>query len=123
MALFSRRKKSGDDAVAPTADAPQEAGEAPAVDAGATTTQPDVEAPSIGISVQAFRGVGAEAGPEVALPDADAKPAEAPAPRQTTSVPAAQTTQRPAAPPAAPQERRLPSLRLCRPSRPRPSRA
>ncbi|MEU4016672.1 SseB family protein [Microbacterium sp. NPDC028030] len=103
MALFSRRKKSGDDAVAPTADAPQEAGgtEAPAaVDAGASTEQPEVEAPSIGISVQAFRGVGAEAGPEVALPDADAKPAEAPAPRQTAPAPAPQ--------PAAPQERRLP---------------
>ena len=28
-------------------------------------------APTIGISVQAFRGVGEEAGPEVSLPDAD----------------------------------------------------
>ncbi|MPS75928.1 MAG: hypothetical protein E2584_03860, partial [Microbacterium sp.] len=92
MALFSRRKKSGDDAVASPevestpvespettalettapegtaseASAPE--GTASATGAPATEgTDPAPEAaatPTVGISVQAFRGVGAEAGPE-----------------------------------------------------------
>ncbi|WP_264188990.1 SseB family protein [Microbacterium paraoxydans] len=119
MALFSRRKKSGDDAVAPTADAVEtEAGaldsdavvadeasadagavDAGAVDAGAVDAGA-VDAPSIGISVQAFRGVGAEAGPEVALPSAETAPAAAPA--------APRAPQAPTAPQEEPQERRLP---------------
>jgi hypothetical protein len=58
--------------------------------------------PTIGISVQAFRGVGAQAGPEVTLPDpADAKPAPAAAPA-TPAGPAV------SAQPAPQPERRLP---------------
>ena len=65
MALFSRRKQT-DDAASETptsieADAPAES---PSVDEA--RSEP---VPQIGISVQAFRGVGAAAGPEVALPD------------------------------------------------------
>ncbi|MEW1961127.1 SseB family protein [Microbacterium sp. NPDC077644] len=65
MALFSRRKQT-DDAASETptpieADAPAES---PAVD-----ETPGEPVPQIGISVQAFRGVGAAAGPEVAMPD------------------------------------------------------
>ena len=88
MALFSRRKKSGDDAVTPASDASAEA-------AGSDQAQPDetvepaVEAPSIGISVQAFRGMGAEAGPAVTLPDPDEKAAPA-APVQAPAAPANQ---------------------------------
>ena len=98
MALFSRRKKSGDDAVAPTT----EAVEADAVEADDAQTDADaVAAPAIGISVQAFRGVGAQAGPEVAPPAADAGPEAIDAePRpEPLRVPT---------PPAAPEERRLP---------------
>lgn len=63
MALFSRRKK--------TDDAQPEVRE-PEIEA--TADAPEAEAPSepvpeIGISVQAFRGVGAAAGPAVSLPD------------------------------------------------------
>lgn len=104
MALFSRRKKSADDAVAPAAEAEDSSAGSDAVNAdqGTTEAEQPVEAPSIGISVQAFRGVGAEAGPEVALPTTDSQP-EAPAPSSAPSAPNAQ----PAAA-AAPQERRLP---------------
>jgi len=87
MALFSRRKKSGDDAVTPASDAPVEA--AASDQAQPTeTVEPPVAAPSIGISVQAFRGMGAEAGPAVTLPDADEKPSPA-APVQTPPAAAA----------------------------------
>ncbi|MGO2683246.1 MAG: SseB family protein [Microbacterium sp.] len=55
-------------------------------------------APQIGISVQAFRGVGAAAGPEVELPDPDQ-----PEPRTPPASP------RPTAPaPSAPEKRTLP---------------
>jgi hypothetical protein len=125
MALFSRRKKSGDDAVASTAEAVEtDAAQAEnaQADAGAgtdgradtegatdenVTDEQSVAAPSIGISVQAFRGVGAEAGPEVALPAAEGLPTSDPAPR--AAAPAEpQTPPRPAVQPEAPQERRLP---------------
>lgn len=116
MALFSRRKKSGDDAVAPTTDAVDTdtpSTDAVDTDADALTAKQDVseaeqpvEAPSVGISVQAFRGVGAEAGPEVAMPTADAAPEPAAAsPHQS---PSRQTIQPEAAQPEAIQERRLP---------------
>lgn len=104
MALFSRRKKS--DSV------PEEEGSAPADSTGdaattegktvptdhayqaggpATTEEPQAEAaPSVGISVQAFRGVGAAAGPAVELPSTEAAadapgaaPSAAPAPAGT----------------------------------------
>lgn len=110
MALFSRRKKSGDDAVAPEADAP-ETGTQAGDDAESTAAAPEpaVEAPTIGISVQAFRGVGEAAGPEVALPDSGTK-AEAPAsvslPAQPTATP--QAAGQPAPQLAMPQERKLP---------------
>ncbi|UJP08830.1 SseB family protein [Microbacterium sp. KUDC0406] len=64
MALFSRRKKTADPSTveedAAVADAPVE--DAPAEE------QAEDAVPSVGISVQAFRGVGADAGPEVAAP-------------------------------------------------------
>lgn len=113
MALFSRRKKSADDAVAPAAETEETVAGSDAVntDHGATEVEQPVEqhveAPSIGISVQAFRGVGAEAGPEVALPTSDApsetaSPASRPAQAAPTAQPAA------SARPAAVEERRLP---------------
>lgn len=63
MALFSRRKKSVDEPTAPAAPA----AEAETVDEPAVET-PAEPVPDVSISVQAFRGVGAEAGPEVSLP-------------------------------------------------------
>ncbi|MFF1540861.1 SseB family protein [Microbacterium sp. NPDC058269] len=120
MALFSRRKKSGDDAVASTAEAVEtdaaqaenaQADTGTDTDESATTEnmtdEQSVAAPSIGISVQAFRGVGAEAGPEVALPAAEGLPASDAQP--VAAAPAAPPTPpRPAAQPETPQERRLP---------------
>ncbi|MBP3977679.1 SseB family protein [Microbacterium sp. BLY] len=103
MALFSRRKKSGDDAVAPTPSAAPPA----ETEEGASTATEEAEAPTVqaspavGISVQAFRGVGAEAGPEVSLPDPEAATAPAPAAAPTPPRPAAES-----ATPAA--ERKLP---------------
>ena len=95
MALFSRRKKSADDAVTSAPDA-AEVVETPADEAPVAAAEEAPAAPSIGISVQAFRGVGAEAGPEVSLPDPDAKPA--PAVQTAPTAPAA-----PAAPAAEPR--------------------
>lgn len=99
MALFSRRKKSSDDAVAPTADVAEE--ETTATAESASPSPETAEAPSVGISVQAFRGVGEAAGPAVALPDPDAAAAP-PSVRRPAQPQAA-----PASPPA-PAERRLP---------------
>lgn len=120
MALFSRRKKSADDVVAdqsetqPVADpsgirpgsevasdtdAASDTDTASASDAVAE--QPEI-APTIGISVQAFRGVGAQAGPEVALPDPDGTSA-APSAAAGTAAPSA-----PSAAPAPEPVRRLP---------------
>ncbi|MEX0160469.1 MULTISPECIES: SseB family protein [unclassified Microbacterium] len=97
MALFSRRKKSADDVVADHTETEESVVDAPEV--AETPSEAAEVTPTIGISVQAFRGVGAQAGPEVELPDPDAAPA-ASAP---TAVPA------PAAPAPAPEpERKLP---------------
>ncbi|WP_313477460.1 SseB family protein [Microbacterium sp.] len=63
MALFSRRKKSVDEPTSPAAPA----AEAETVDEQAVEA-PAEPVPDVSISVQAFRGVGAEAGPEVSLP-------------------------------------------------------
>ncbi|WP_349885649.1 SseB family protein [Microbacterium sp. WHRI 7836] len=136
MALFSRRKKSGDDAVAPTAEAVEprtaQGDDHPAeialsegtasesatsdsvtsdsvtsnsVTSDSTVDEQPAAAPSIGISVQAFRGVGAAAGPEVELPSSDA-PSN---PQTPPAAPAApRTPPRPATQPEAPEERRLP---------------
>ncbi|MGO4489741.1 SseB family protein [Microbacterium sp. 2RAF4] len=121
MALFSRRKKSGDDVVAPTAEAVEprtaQAEDRPAesalpegtaserVTSESAADEQSAAAPSIGISVQAFRGVGAEAGPEVELPSSDAASS---AQTQPAAPAAPQNPPRPAAQPEAPQERRLP---------------
>lgn len=106
MALFSRRKKSGDDVVAPASDVSESEGSAP-VDAETAdqAAAPEVAAPHIGISVQAFRGVGEAAGPAVALPDQEEQPGGS-----GDSTPrAAQTTATADPPrPAEPVERRLP---------------
>ncbi len=94
MALFSRRKKSD--------DAGSEVAASAEVEAAPEAEKPDAPAetvPQIGISVQAFRGVGAEAGPEVKLPD----PSESAAPSATPP-----RTQTPPAAPAAPVKRSLP---------------
>ncbi|MFT4157759.1 MAG: SseB family protein [Microbacterium sp.] len=107
MALFSRRKKSATDAVAATDDAlAASKSESASVDpeisgseASASEQDETVEleqAPSVGISVQAFRGVGAKAGPAVSL--AESEPERVP----QASAPPAQTQ------PAVAEERRLP---------------
>lgn len=108
MALFSRRKKT-DDAESQTpidADAPDGA-EAPTGADASDQTRAEEETPSesvpeIGISVQAFRGVGAAAGPEVKLPDPDE--AKAAAARPAAPKPAASAPQAP----QTPQKRTLP---------------
>ncbi|GEK86983.1 SseB family protein [Microbacterium aerolatum] len=110
MALFSRRKKTDDapsesqtpigaDADEQTLDAEQPVSESVPENQAA-----EADVPEVAISVQAFRGVGATAGPEVALPDPDAAaPApRAAAPQATASAP--QNTQ----PPQTPQKRSLP---------------
>ena len=94
MALFSRRKKT-DDVVSESqtsaeADAPDEE-----VPADVVQSEP---VPQIGISVQAFRGVGADAGPQVTLPDPDA-----PAPARQAVAP-----KNPTATPLVPEKRTLP---------------
>ena len=102
MALFSRRKKTDDEptqAQTPNeADAPDEVAE--------TEQPPAAPVPEIGISVQAFRGVGAAAGPDVKLPDPDETATSsgdaAPANRAAAAQPAS------AAQPAAAQKRVLP---------------
>lgn len=99
MALFSRRKKSADDVVTPESATTEPEAETPVVE----ESEAAEAAPAVGISVQAFRGVGAQAGPEVSLPDPDAKPQ--PADAASASRPASRTA--PAAP-AEPQERKLP---------------
>lgn len=115
MALFSRRKKSvdqpavGEDAAAaedttgevsaqPSAAAPMDAETAAAGEQDAKNAEsavddaPATEAvPAVGISVQAFRGVGADAGPEVALPGDEATASATP-PRPAAPVAAAHPT-------------------------------
>lgn len=116
MALFSRRKKSDDDAVTPADQSENEAAaslDAPVSESVDAPAEPEVAVPTIGISVQAFRGVGAAAGPEVALPDSEETPAAAaPVAPAAPAAPAANVT-RPPQPidPTAPVEageRRLP---------------
>ncbi|CAN7241860.1 SseB family protein [Microbacterium foliorum] len=99
MALFSRRKKSADDVVADHTETEESVVDAPEV--AENPSEAAEVTPTIGISVQAFRGVGAQAGPEVELPDPDAAPA-ASAPN-ASPAPAA-----PAPAPVAEPERKLP---------------
>lgn len=100
MALFSRRKKTDD--AATEAQTTAAADSAPEVD---TPEAPAEPVPQIGISVQAFRGVGADAGPEVKLPDPDEPAPARTAPKAQAAAPAAQTA--PAAP-TVPEKRTLP---------------
>lgn len=70
MALFSRRKKTDDAVDAEVSTPNDEVPTASPEDAASSAEGESV--PTIGISVQAFRGVGAAAGPEVSLPDESA---------------------------------------------------
>ncbi|WP_194764558.1 SseB family protein [Microbacterium sp. UFMG61] len=111
MALFSRRKKSADDSVTdPTETENVEASDESTQDA-ATETAPEAVAPTIGISVQAFRGVGAQAGPEVSLTETDAPtagPTAGGAPAPTAPVAPTGSAVPQAQPAQAAAERRLP---------------
>lgn len=103
MALFSRRKKSADTAV-PASDV----AESEVADSDAEVPESDSaveieQAPTIGISVQAFRGVGAQAGPEVSLD----QPEQASAPAASSPAPAAPAQAAPVQSAAA-EQRRLP---------------
>lgn len=98
MALFNRRKKTDDASESQTpieADAPDERDE--------QEQPPSEPVPEIGISVQAFRGVGAAAGPEVKLPDPDE-----PAPNTPSPIAAPRPTASGASVPTAPEKRTLP---------------
>lgn len=107
MALFSRRKKSADDVVADHTETEESVVDAPEV--AETPSEAAEVAPTIGISVQAFRGVGAQAGPEVELPDPDAAPAAsaptaAPAPAAPVPAPVAEPERKLPLAPALPPE-------------------
>lgn len=99
MGLFSRKKTEE----SPAAAAPDAAADDDVtLNAPAESSIPETAAevvPSIGISVQAFRGVGAEAGPEVSLPDPDAGQAKTSTPATASAAPQV---------PALPAERKLP---------------
>lgn len=99
MALFSRRKKSDDVVEEASVDVESDA-VAPAEE---STAEEAAAVPAVNISVQAFRGVGAEAGPQVSLPDPDAVPASRPAPAAAPTAP-----KTPAARPVVPEKRVLP---------------
>lgn len=107
MALFSRRKKSADDVVADHTETEESVVDAPEV--AETPSEAAEITPTIGISVQAFRGVGAQAGPEVELPDPDAAPAgsaptAAPAPAAPAPAPVAEPERKLPLAPALPPE-------------------
>ncbi|KQR49262.1 hypothetical protein ASF87_10800 [Microbacterium sp. Leaf161] len=107
MALFSRRKKSADDVVADHTETEESVVDAPEV--AETPSEAAEVTPTIGISVQAFRGVGAQAGPEVELPDPDAAPAAsaptaAPAPAAPAPAPVAEPERKLPLAPALPPE-------------------
>ncbi|MDR6140688.1 hypothetical protein QE375_000242 [Microbacterium foliorum] len=107
MALFSRRKKSADDVVADHTETEESVVDAP--DVAETPSEAAEVTPTIGISVQAFRGVGAQAGPEVELPDPDAAPAAsaptaAPAPAAPAPAPVAEPERKLPLAPALPPE-------------------
>jgi len=99
MALFSRRKKS-DDAADADASTTNET-TAALGDAAASAEAESV--PTIGISVQAYRGVGAAAGPEVSLPDESGSDAARP-----SAAPAAPSAPASAPPRPEPTPRTLP---------------
>jgi len=93
MALFSRRKKSVDQPAADDASAAEtESVTADGSDTSeeAVTDAPAEPVPDVSISVQAFRGVGAEAGPEVSLHAEGETPAARPAAPARPLSPSAQ---------------------------------
>lgn len=97
MALFSRRKKSVDAPDALQQPAEQEASEQTAA---TEQTAPAEPVPDVAISVQAFRGVGADAGPVVRMPE-PVTPEQAAAPVASapqTAAPAASAPPVPDAP-------------------------
>ncbi|WP_309064646.1 SseB family protein [Microbacterium sp.] len=110
MGLFSRRKKSDDALIdeAVETGTPDGADADPAdaeSAASAEAAAPAEPVPSVGISVQAFRGVGADAGPEVTLSSEDEPAQRASAPSAPASAPSAaqqQATQEPPKLPLAP---------------------
>lgn len=107
MALFPRRKKSVDQPeVAPDTSVEEPTAEETADAAPETPAEP---IPSVGISVQAFRGVGAEAGPEVTLPD-EQTPAAAQRPQAAPAARPAGAATMPADQPAAPRLPLAPAL-------------
>lgn len=107
MALFSRRKKSVDQPeVAPDASV-EEPTEQPTEPTPEAPEAPAEPVPSVGISVQAFRGVGADAGPEVALPG-DEQDAPAPQAAKRPASPSAATVPSPQAKPRLPLAPALP---------------
>lgn len=91
MALFSRRKKTDDAQAEPEVpiEADAEDGDGNAAGSAPAEEQVGEPVPEIGISVQAFRGVGAAAGPEVTLPD-PAEPARSSRPAAPAQASAAQ---------------------------------
>lgn len=97
MALFSRRKKSADDVVAPASE--PAAPEGTAEEQAAAPAVTEETAPAVAISVQAFRGVGAQAGPEVSLDEQSSAPAAPVQPAAPAQSPAPQAEE---------PERRLP---------------
>lgn len=90
MALFSRRKKSADDPVPVSEPASVDETTGGGDEAASSSdAAPAAPAPTVGISVQAFRGVGAAAGPEVVLPSENAEPAAPPVRKTPASAPSA----------------------------------
>ncbi|GAB3600301.1 SseB family protein [Microbacterium tumbae] len=104
MALFSRRKKSADESVPVSEPASVEAEESGSSEE--IVGEPAAPAPSVRISVQAFRGVGAEAGPEVSLPNEEAP--VRPRTPVSSSSPSAQAATAPQAPRRLPLAAALP---------------
>ncbi|UWF77939.1 MULTISPECIES: SseB family protein [Microbacterium] len=104
MALFSRRKKPADTAVEPLAEEAVEteaSGPPDRADSAAAETAPAEPVPEVNITVQAFRGVGAEAGPEVRLPEQPASDTSVAAGASGTTAQTAPPASAPTAPTAS----------------------
>jgi hypothetical protein len=116
MGLFSRKKKDDDQAAAEASaepstspsdtavpDVPENAASDPA-EAGAQPEAPVAPAPQVNVSMSSFRGLGGDAGPQVAPPPADQ-------PQRDPRIPTPDDTLRPGTAgvqPAAPAARELP---------------
>ncbi|WP_345752806.1 SseB family protein [Microbacterium rhizophilus] len=121
MGLFSRKKKDDDQTAAEvSAEQPPVEAETPRPDARAGVARDDVAqddvvqadaaapgetpvepAPQVGISMSSFRGLGGEAGPQVAQPPADR-------PQRDPRIPTPNDTLKPGTAPSAPAPRELP---------------